>query len=160
MCWLTWNRSGHKNFTMTTIRGEEYTFTSTSGEDIEDLVSAFLDGLCKRSKFVIAMMDYQSEGLSTACNSSVVCVCVCLIRWRIILFKFSDRWPDLSEIRIRWGYHEYQMVLRRVWAYKEERRLSHWVCLYASCHHKASNGSSGKTVKVSRFYVCRLVLIG
>ena len=48
---------------MTTIKGEEYTFTSANGEDIKDLVTAFLDGLRKRSKFVIAMMDYQSPGV-------------------------------------------------------------------------------------------------
>ena len=84
---------------MTTIKGEEYTFTSANGEDIKDLVTAFLDGLHKRSKFVIAMMNYQSLGLSTACNSSVVCICACLIRRRIILFKFSDRRPDFSGIR-------------------------------------------------------------
>ena len=67
---------------MTTIKGEEYTFTSSNGEDIKDLVTAFLDGLRKRSKFVIAMMDYQSPGLSIACDGSVVYiyVCVCLIR--------------------------------------------------------------------------------
>ena len=47
---------------MTTIKGEEYTFTSANGEDIKDLVTAFLDGLRKRSKYVIAMMDYQSPG--------------------------------------------------------------------------------------------------
>ena len=57
---------------MTTIKGEEYTFTSSNGEDIKDLVTAFLDGLRKRSKFVIAMMDYQSPGLSIACDGSVV----------------------------------------------------------------------------------------
>ena len=51
-----------QSFTMTTIKGEEYTFTSANGEDIKDLVTAFLDGLRKRSKFVIAMMDYQSPG--------------------------------------------------------------------------------------------------
>ena len=64
---------------MTTIKGEEYTFTSANGEDIKDLVTAFLDGLRKRSKFVFAMMDYQSPGLSIACNRSVLCICVCLI---------------------------------------------------------------------------------
>ena len=63
---------------MTTIKGEEYTFTSANGEDIKDLVTAFLDGLHKRSKFVIAMMDYQSPGLSIACDGSVVYICLCV----------------------------------------------------------------------------------
>ena len=48
---------------MTTIKGEEYKFTSVNGEDIKDLVATFLDGLRKRSKYVIAMMDYQSPGI-------------------------------------------------------------------------------------------------
>ena len=58
-------RSGRgqgQSFSITTIKGEEYTFTSTNGEDIRDLVLHFLDGLKKRSKYVIAMMDYQSPG--------------------------------------------------------------------------------------------------
>ena len=63
---------------MTTIKGEEYTFTSANGEDIKDLVTAFLDGLRKRSKFVIAMMDYQSPGLSIACTGIVLYVCALL----------------------------------------------------------------------------------
>ena len=61
---------------MTTIKNEEYTFTSANGEDIKDLVTAFLDGLRKRSKYVIAMMDYQSPGIS--CLASVVCTFKCL----------------------------------------------------------------------------------
>ena len=59
-------RSDHglgQSFTMTTIKGEECTFTSANGEDIKDLIIAFLNGLRKRSKFVIAMMDYQSPGI-------------------------------------------------------------------------------------------------
>ena len=48
-----------------TLQGEEYTFTSTNGEDIRELVDMFLEGLRKRSKFVIAMMDYQSPGKYT-----------------------------------------------------------------------------------------------
>jgi myosin-7 len=33
-----------------------------NGEDIRELVDMFLEGLRKRSKFVVAMMDYQSPG--------------------------------------------------------------------------------------------------
>jgi myosin-7 len=49
-----------QSFCITTVRGDEYTFTSTNGEDIRDLVLGFLEGLRRKSKFVVAMMDYQS----------------------------------------------------------------------------------------------------
>lgn len=66
VCLLLWSsRAGRgqgQSFSITTIKGDEYTFTSTNGEDIRDLVLHFLDGLKKRSKYVIAMMDYQSPG--------------------------------------------------------------------------------------------------
>ncbi|XP_073791411.1 unconventional myosin-VIIa isoform X6 [Danio rerio] len=46
-----------QSFTLATIKGDEYTFTSNNAEDIRDLVVAFLEGLRSRSKFVVAMMD-------------------------------------------------------------------------------------------------------
>ncbi|XP_017349051.1 unconventional myosin-VIIa [Ictalurus punctatus] len=46
-----------QSFTLATIKGDEYTFTSNNAEDICDLVDTFLDGLRKRSKFVVALAD-------------------------------------------------------------------------------------------------------
>eukprot|EP00039_Didymoeca_costata_P032095 m.36807 g.36807 ORF g.36807 m.36807 type:complete len:2189 (+) comp9188_c0_seq1:109-6675(+) len=53
-------KSQGQSFSITTVKGDEYTFTSTNGEDIRDLVLGFLEGLRRKSKFVIAMMDYES----------------------------------------------------------------------------------------------------
>uniref|UniRef100_A0A0L8FWF9 Myosin-VIIa n=1 Tax=Octopus bimaculoides TaxID=37653 RepID=A0A0L8FWF9_OCTBM len=47
-----------QSFTLATIKGEEYTFTSPNSEDIKDLIVTFLEGLRKRSRFVIAIHDY------------------------------------------------------------------------------------------------------
>lgn len=47
-----------QSFTLATIKGEEYTFTSPNSEDIKDLIVTFLEGLKKRSRFVIALHDY------------------------------------------------------------------------------------------------------
>ncbi|XP_062868377.1 unconventional myosin-VIIa isoform X2 [Trichomycterus rosablanca] len=46
-----------QSFTLATIKGDEYTFTSNNAEDICDLVDTFLEGLRKRSKFVVALED-------------------------------------------------------------------------------------------------------
>ncbi|KAM4620039.1 unconventional myosin-VIIa [Polymixia lowei] len=46
-----------QSFTLATIKGDEYTFTSNNAEDIRDLVVAFLEGLRKRSKYVVALLD-------------------------------------------------------------------------------------------------------
>nr|XP_014348910.1 PREDICTED: unconventional myosin-VIIa [Latimeria chalumnae] len=46
-----------QSFTLATIKGDEYTFTSNNAEDIRDLVVAFLEGLRDRSKFVVALQD-------------------------------------------------------------------------------------------------------
>ncbi|XP_035241291.1 myosin VIIAa isoform X2 [Anguilla anguilla] len=46
-----------QSFTLATIKGDEYTFTSNNAEDIRDLVVTFLEGLRGRSKFVVALQD-------------------------------------------------------------------------------------------------------
>lgn len=48
-----------QTFSLSTVRGEEFTFQSPSAEDIRDLVVYFLEGLKKRSKFAIALQDYK-----------------------------------------------------------------------------------------------------
>lgn len=44
------------------MRGEEFTFQSPNAEDIRDLVVYFLEGLKKRSTFVIGVQDYKAPG--------------------------------------------------------------------------------------------------
>ncbi|KAM7397577.1 hypothetical protein PAMA_005743 [Pampus argenteus] len=46
-----------QSFTLATMKGDEYTFTSNNAEDIRDLVVAFLDGLRKKSKYVVGLLD-------------------------------------------------------------------------------------------------------
>lgn len=47
---------------MATIKGDEYTFTSNNAEDIRDLVVTFLEGLRKRSKYVVGLLDCPNPG--------------------------------------------------------------------------------------------------
>lgn len=47
---------------MATIKGDEYTFTSNNAEDIRDLVVIFLEGLRKRSKYVVTLQDNPNPG--------------------------------------------------------------------------------------------------
>ncbi|XP_029391530.1 unconventional myosin-VIIa [Mus pahari] len=60
-CSPCWSCRGAKlmapSFTLATIKGDEYTFTSSNAEDIRDLVVIFLEGLRKRSKYVVALQD-------------------------------------------------------------------------------------------------------
>ncbi|XP_075871183.1 unconventional myosin-VIIa-like [Nelusetta ayraudi] len=55
-------------FTLATIKQDEYSFTSNNTDDVSSLVVTFLEGLRKRSKFVVALQDSSStltEGDST-----------------------------------------------------------------------------------------------
>ena len=62
-CFRTDKKHG-QSFTLATVKGDEYTFTSPNAEDIRDLVVTFLGGLKKRSKYVIALQDYKAPGES------------------------------------------------------------------------------------------------
>uniref|UniRef100_A0A7N9AK24 Myosin VIIAa n=1 Tax=Mastacembelus armatus TaxID=205130 RepID=A0A7N9AK24_9TELE len=55
-----------QSFTLATIKGDEYTFTSNNTEDIRDLVVTFLEGLRKRSKFVVALQDNPNPGMTVS----------------------------------------------------------------------------------------------
>lgn len=48
--------------TITSIRGENFKFRSVNSEDIKDLILYFIEGLKKRSKFVVALQDYRPPG--------------------------------------------------------------------------------------------------
>ena len=65
-CSPCWSCRGAKlaapSFTLATIKGDEYTFTSSNAEDIRDLVVTFLEGLRKRSKYVVALQDNPNPG--------------------------------------------------------------------------------------------------
>ncbi|BES88965.1 Myosin-VIIa [Nesidiocoris tenuis] len=60
------NKVFTQTFTLSTVRGEEFTFQSPNAEDIRDLVVYFLEGLKKRSTYVIALQDYKSPGENTS----------------------------------------------------------------------------------------------
>lgn len=51
-----------ETFTLHTIRDVEYSFQSPNSEDIKDLVTYFLDGLKKRSRYVIGLQDQETDG--------------------------------------------------------------------------------------------------
>jgi len=67
-----------QSFTLATVKGEEYTFTSPNAEDIRDLIVTFLEGLKTRSKYVIALQDYQAP--STLADLFVIYRAVELMR--------------------------------------------------------------------------------
>lgn len=50
-----------ETFTVSTVRAEEYTFQTPNSEDVCDLVQYLIDGLKKRSKFLVALHDYKGS---------------------------------------------------------------------------------------------------
>ena len=58
-CFCRTGKMHGQSFTLATVKGDEYTFTSPNSEDIRDLVVTFLEGLKMRSKYVIATQDYK-----------------------------------------------------------------------------------------------------
>ncbi|UJR09223.1 hypothetical protein I4U23_013470 [Adineta vaga] len=55
-------RQQSNSFTIITIKNEEYTFTSNNADDIRDLVINFLEGLKRKSKFVVVIQDFEPVG--------------------------------------------------------------------------------------------------
>ncbi|CAN0290451.1 unnamed protein product, partial [Lampetra fluviatilis] len=46
-----------QSFTLATLKGDEFTFTSSNADDVRDLVVLFLEGLRSRSTYVVALQD-------------------------------------------------------------------------------------------------------
>lgn len=46
------------------MRNEEFTFQSPNAEDVRELVQFFLDGLKRRSMYVVALQDYKGKLLT------------------------------------------------------------------------------------------------
>ena len=84
-----------QSFTLATVKGDEYTFTSPNAEDIRDLVVTFLEGLKKRSKYVIALQDYKAP--SESMLSLYICIMLDLgeIISILVLF-FKCGWTNPS----------------------------------------------------------------
>ena len=54
-------------FSLSTIHGHDFMFQCVTAEDFHELVSYMLDGLKKRSRYVIAMQDYSPPGMLYIC---------------------------------------------------------------------------------------------
>jgi myosin-7 len=59
-------RQQSNSFTIITIKNDEYTFTSNNADDIRDLVINFLDGLKRKSKYVVVIQDFDPSGSGLA----------------------------------------------------------------------------------------------
>ena len=55
-------RQQNNSFTIITIKNDEYTFTSNNADDIRDLIINFLEGLKRKSKYVVVIHDFEPQG--------------------------------------------------------------------------------------------------
>ena len=74
-----------QSFTLATVKEDEYTFTSPNAEDIRDLVVTFLEGLKKRSKYVVALQDYNAP-------SELTVICHVYILIERMIHKWGNTW--------------------------------------------------------------------
>ena len=58
-------------FTLITIKGEQWTFASANADTITKLLSIFLDGLRRRSRWAIAIQDFIVQGKVGRCGLEV-----------------------------------------------------------------------------------------
>jgi len=56
-------RQQSNSFTIITIKNDEYTFTSNNADDIRDLVINFLEGLKRKSIYVVVIQDFEPSGV-------------------------------------------------------------------------------------------------
>ena len=64
-------KTSAQSFSISTVKGLEYTFTSSNSQDIQELIGFFLDGLRKRSRHVVATQDYGRTNL--CCSWDYLC---------------------------------------------------------------------------------------
>ncbi|XP_033099934.1 myosin-VIIa-like [Anneissia japonica] len=51
-----------QSFTLVTVSGDEFTFTSSNAEDIREHIGTFHEGLKKKSRFVVSLRDNPNQG--------------------------------------------------------------------------------------------------
>lgn len=71
-------KSAGSSFTLSTLRGDSYTFTSGNADDVSELVAYFLDGLKERSRYVVAIHSNPNRG-SFINIKPISCVLPCRI---------------------------------------------------------------------------------
>lgn len=115
-----------QSFTLATVKGDEYTFTSPNAEDIRDLVVTFLEGLKKRSKFVIALQDYKPQGES---HSITVCPTTFGLQIRVVrnVSHFSIRSINIGTYFLGCFYC-IRLVMMSVYAFQIKGYISYVFC--------------------------------
>ncbi|CAF1037423.1 unnamed protein product [Rotaria magnacalcarata] len=87
------SRQQNNSFTIVTIKNEEYTFTSNNADDIRDLIINFLEGLKRKSKYVVVIQDYEPQGQGLAIRRGDVIILEEQTRANVsgYLFGYNER---------------------------------------------------------------------